>query len=152
MEMLVVVVIIGVLAGAAVVNLKGRQEPYVLRAAAEDLAGAIRYAQVQSRLRGQAHRVAFLEDMRGWRVEAVGGWGGEYVAADGTAGIAKALAAGVRIARITRPDGSAELSLSALEFYADGSGFAGSIDIQSGSSQVIRVEVLAQTGQVHVLP
>jgi type II secretion system protein H len=151
-EMLIVVVIIAVLAGSAVVNLQGRVDPHMLRASANDLAAAIRYAQTEAALSARPHRLLFQNERKGYHVEGVVGGGGEFAPVAGTAGMSKLLVQGVRVTRIGPTDGSANLDVQELVFNADGSGFSGVIELSSRSNQTLRVQVSPQTGQVYVVP
>ncbi|MCY2951748.1 MAG: GspH/FimT family pseudopilin [Planctomycetota bacterium] len=151
-EMLIVVVIIAVLAGSAVVNLQGRVDLHTLRASANDLAAAIRYAQTEAALSARPHRLLFQDERKVYEVEGVGGGGGEFSPVAGAAGMSKLLVQGVRVRRIGPADGSADLDVQELVFNADGSGFSGVIELASRSNQTLQIQVWPQTGQVYVVP
>ncbi|MFI4859758.1 MAG: hypothetical protein ACIAXF_03645, partial [Phycisphaerales bacterium JB063] len=57
--MLLVLVILGVLAGGVVVSLAGRRQTYELETAAKDIATALEYAQLNARLNNKPYRIVF---------------------------------------------------------------------------------------------
>jgi prepilin-type N-terminal cleavage/methylation domain-containing protein len=67
-ELLVVVTLTGVLAGAVGVALHGRVEPHRLRVAAEDWAATVRYTH-SATLDDRPHRVRMDESRQAYRVE-----------------------------------------------------------------------------------
>jgi hypothetical protein len=116
-----------------------------------DLGQAIQYAAAESRLRDRIHRLAFLNNHRGFRVERqVAGATAEFVSAEGLAGRTRTLADGTAIAAI-ESDGSVLSPLpDALEFFPDGSGFSGTIRLADRSGHTSRIDVISKTGQVNV--
>jgi len=149
-EMLLVMVVMAILATSTAVNLKGRQDPYAMRASAADLACAVRFAVSQARVTGSPHRVLFTDDRRVYRVEMAGAGDTEFVPVHGRAGMPKPLVQGVRIIRIARVDGMEDPSLDALQFYPDGAGFSGVIELQGRTGRLARLQVVQRTGQVQI--
>ena len=69
-EMLLVLTMVGVMAGSVVVSFEGRTQGRALAAAAEDLAATARFATAEARLTQRPHRLAFDGNMRRYWVEA----------------------------------------------------------------------------------
>jgi len=60
-EMLLVLVVIGILAGGTIASLQGRASRHALRLAGDDLAGAVRFAQEQARLYNRPCRLVLSD-------------------------------------------------------------------------------------------
>jgi len=149
-EILLVVVLMSVMAGAVVVSLRGRQDAHVLEVTANDLAAAIRFAATEARLRGTAQRIVFSADHGQYSVERERPDDQEFTRVGGLAGTRHRLAAGVRI-RAMGHGRQAMASLPVvLEFDGHGGGFAGWIELVNRLGETIRIEVTAETQQVYV--
>ncbi len=151
-ELLLVVVLIGVLAGAVAVSFAGRQDDQALRLAAADLAAAIRYASEQASVTGKAHRLVFEDAMRSYRVEELSGVGGsEFKRVRGRAGMFKRVGEGVRVAGVIERAGDLPRVERAVLFEAAGGGFAGRLQLVGRDDLRVWVEVAAETRQVRVV-
>lgn len=149
-EMMLVVLLMGILATATVVNLRDRQDAYALSASARDLASALRFAATQARLEGVGYRVVCEHEGRGYRVETRGEGQGEYVPAAGLAGTGRLLARGARMSGVRQQDDAVEAMPEAIEFGPDGRGFWGVIELESRAGQGVEIRVMPWTGQVWV--
>ena len=149
-EMLIVVLLIAILAGTVVVSLHGRRETHALKVAAKDLAAAIRFAATEARVRQSPHRLAFNEDLRSYRVEVAASGTLSFEPAKGLAGVAKPLVEGVRIASVSPVRGQLGPLPTDLQFNPDGGGFLGWIELQSKNGRSVKIEVMPETGQVHI--
>jgi prepilin-type N-terminal cleavage/methylation domain-containing protein len=151
-EMLIVMVIIAVLAGGVVVSLQGRHDDYALQMAAKDLAAALNCAISRSKLRSVPHRLAFYDNMKGYRVEAVrAGTPVDFSPVEGRAGILKNLPEGVEITTVLFDGQQIDRLPESFEFASNGEGFSGLIELKNRAEQVRRIRVAAKTGQVHVI-
>jgi type II secretion system protein H len=150
LEMLMVVTIMAIFAGSLVVSLKGRQDEHALRAAAQDLSEALRYAAGEARLLGKPCRVEFSPALDEYHVEALDLETVKFAPLDGRAGLAKPLTPGIKIAEFAPALADADAQEPSIFFGADGSGFSGKIKLKSRAGQVRQVQVIAQTGQVYV--
>lgn len=151
-ELLIVLTIIGVLASSAVVSLQGRGDIYALRVSSSDLAAAVRFASEQARGTRTPQRIVFSETRDSFRLEAWNLKEGAFVPAEGLAGMPHRLAGGVTFVSMQHVEGMAEQELGIASFGSGGSGFSGQIRIKNRLGEVAAIEVLAQSGQVHVLP
>jgi len=150
-EMLVVLVLIGMLAGAAVVSLRGRTQTFALRTATKDLAAALRHAQEEARLRQCPHRVVFSEDTSAYRVEsAPHADPADFTAARGRAGRMCPLPRGVHVAAVRVNGREIDLDSVALEFGPGGPLFSGHVRLVNDAGEVAWIEVVRGTGQIHV--
>lgn len=165
-ELLVVLTLIGVMTTSVAVALRGREDPHAVRVAAEDLATALRYAQAESEHTDVAHRLVVAADGRSYRVEwadpSLGGdsrgGGSGYVPVRGMAGRSHHLIDGVTLAVDTGLDDQS-LFVSRLPtdetemalYFGDGvDTYAGALLLQNTASEVVRVSVMPETGQVRV--
>lgn len=150
-ELLIVVVLMSIMTGAVVVSLQGRKSAHILGVTARDLAGAISYAFEESRLSGIAHRVSFSDDGASYRVEAATGDElAPYQPVSGLAGRPKRFAGDVKIVGVTYTSSSSRSECSELLCIPGPSGFDGIVELQDSNGEVIMLEVLGGTGQVHV--
>ena len=149
-EMILVMVILASLTGALAVSWTGAEDRHKLRAAAKDLAAAIRFSATEARLRQVPHRVTFNETFTVYRVEkAVSHEGRRFEPARGQGGRLKALVEGIRI-ESTLADGHEPKPLpEALVYDSYGSGFHGEIRLRNRRGESIGIRV-ASSGQVHV--
>jgi len=156
-ELMIVLVIMGVLATSVTVSIRGAQDGHALRAAADDLAGVLRYGFEESRITTTAHRVVFagggsyrLEIAD--RLETVGLDGTQsYRPAPGVAGIYRNFPAGVRIVAIKHSNGQEVDDMSVPLLCVGGpEGFDGVIRLRNRRNETVVMEVLSVTGQVHV--
>lgn len=146
-------VLMAIVASAVVVSFRGRQGTQSLRVAAEDLAGAIRYAQRETELRGAAHRLQFTQDLRSYRVELQRPDApDDYRAVAGRAGGYRSLPEGVAVAGISREGALLAPPPTSLGFLPGPGGFAGVIELRIRNGQSVHIEVMPTAGQVHVLP
>jgi type II secretory pathway pseudopilin PulG len=143
--MRLVVLLMGIVAGAAVVNLKDRQDSYALGAAARDLAAAIRFAAAQARIEGVRYRLMWDGETNGYRVEVRRVGQSEWTPAEGLVGLPRRLAKGVSVSEVRRGD---EMTTDGMEFEPDGSGWWGVIELRSRSGQVMNIRIMPWTGQV----
>lgn len=151
-EMLLVLILIALLASGAVVSLRGRKDAYALQVSTHDLAKAIEFAASQAKLKQSSHRVVFDDSRQTYRVEkAITDSALEFAPVKGQAGMGNSLTEGVRISRVWRAGNEITPLPSSFEFHAGGGGFYGRIELvnRTGDSRII--EVMPQTGQVHVL-
>lgn len=149
-EMLVVLMLIGLLAGSAVVALDGRQGDHVLRTVAEDLATAIRFAAQQSHVSRRPHRLVFDEEQRAYRVEQlVRGTLLDFEPVRGLAGSFRPLPESVHIERIQSADSAAD-SVETLAFRPGERSFSGVIELAHERGRMGTLSVFGETGQVHV--
>jgi prepilin-type N-terminal cleavage/methylation domain-containing protein len=152
-EMLLVLLVISVMAGAAVVNLRGRQDGHALRAAAKDLAAAMQFAAARAEAEDCPYRVALDDKLQSFQVECLRPGSAGFVGAEGMAGAKKAMARGVTVDAIApaSPDASPpEDKTAALYFLPDGGGFAGSVKLKNRAAEVVHIDVLPGTRQIHV--
>lgn len=70
-ELMLVLILMGVLAGSAAVALQGRDQPEALRLAAEDLAVAVGSAAETAKRTGRIHVLVWEAESRGYRLDAV---------------------------------------------------------------------------------
>ena len=149
-EMILVMVILAAITGALAVSWTGAEDRHKLRAAAKDLAAAIRFSASEARLRQLPHRVTFNETFTAYRVEkAVSRDGRRFEPARGQGGRLKALVESIRI-ESTSADGHALKPLpEALVYDACGSGFHGEIRLRNRRGEDVGIRVTS-TGQVHV--
>lgn len=152
-EMLIVLVLISIICGAAVVSLHGRARTYELHSGAKDLAAAIEHGLHVGRFRDGACRLTFLDGMRSFRVDraATGEYGLDYVPVRGMAGRVRTLAAGVEITRIERDGTQTFLPVNWLDLVDVTGVFTGAIELKNASGEVLRIEVLGETGQVDII-
>ena len=151
-EMILVLVLIGILASSVVVSFEGRQETHALRSAAQDLAATIRFAVREAAVANQSHRVVFDDAMSSYWVETVAaGTKHEYKPVRGWAGQGRRLNEGVTLVGVSSDGMTVEARAEALEFLPGGSGFYGVIELKSRDDELVRIEVLEETGQVHVV-
>lgn len=149
-EMLVVLMLIGLLAGSAVVALDGRQGDHVLRTAAEDLATAIRFAARQSTASSRPHRLVFSEEQQAYRVEQLArGTLLEFEPVRGLAGTFRRMPASVTIEGV-QSENPLEENTQVLEFRPGESSFSGTIKLVHVDGQKALLNVVGETGQVHV--
>ena len=147
-EMLLVVSIIGILAGSVVVSFAGRREGHALRAATEELAAAIRFAEAQSRLQGIAHRVWFDRRDGAFRVERLRD--GVFVAVAGRAGRERRPIEGVRITGTIDALAGPDPALTSLVFDPRGERFTGRVGLKARDGLARWIDVAAETGQVQI--
>ena len=149
-EMLLVLALIGLLAGSVVVSFEGRQKRYRLQTTAKDLAAAIRYAREEANVQGRAFRLVFEEGKKAYLIEAANG-AGEYRPVRGRAGlrrpVSKQMAISLAASGDPWPSGLPEV----LEFHPDGSGFHGSIVVRNRDNEAIEIQVVPTATQVHLL-
>lgn len=156
LELLIVLALIATMAGAAVVALQGRDDPHALRASAEDLASAIRFAVAEAERTGAKHRVRFVELGRGFRVERyqehqASGW----TQARGAAGIVRNLPEGVWLqqevaAAEGQPPSTGQVVERMFEFGGRGS-FSGQVALVNEAGEAMAVRVAPLSRQVTVL-
>lgn len=148
-ELLVVLVVIGLLAGSAVVALEGRQERRQFETQVQDLAAAIRFAAEQARATGSVHRVVIAEQQ--FRVERESGAISGFEPARGAAGRERPVARGMSIEVTGRnsPDepGSPR---RVLNFGDEERAFDGTVSVSHEEGGRGRIDVAAVSGQVHV--
>jgi len=150
-EMLVVLVLISILAGATVVSFCGRRQRHVVRCAAEDLAATLRFAFSEARRENVRYRLVFLDSSTSYRMEAIApGRETEFLPVKGQAGIVRHLGKGVKLAGVSC-NGRSEAPPFSLEFHPDGKGFHGRVRIEDDEGETIQLEIMAHTGQVYVL-
>jgi len=147
----VVITLIAILAASVTVRIRGVQDDHAVRIAADDLAGAIRFAFEESRLKGVIHRLSFSDDGARYRLEeATGDPGQPYRPVGGMAGVYRRLPAGVKIAAV-EPSGGQRIDDAWSELLcAQDGGFDGTIELCNRRGDTITLKVLAGTGQVHV--
>ena len=148
-EMIVVLVIIGILAGSAVVSLRGRQDLSALRATTKDLAMALRFASDEARVRQRSYRVLFLQDLRAYRIETAR-TAMEFEPLDGPAGRIRHMAEGVRILTVMMDGEAVEPLPQSMEFRPLESGFSGRVQLANKYGRTMAIEVMNASGQVHV--
>lgn len=152
-EMLIVLVLVGLMAGSVVVSLEGRQELYSLRASGKELAAALSYAARQARLLGRPHRLVIDSEGR-YAVERLAADGsGNYEVVEGLAGTARALGKGVKVAIEPGSAGMGAIEQAGSRFLAftpDGRGFEGELVVRR-DKETLRIRVSGATGQVHIL-
>ena len=68
-ELIIVMTILGILAGSTAVAFAGRRADHLLRVAAEDVSMTLRYGMQQSRLRNIPHRLRVLTDGQSYVLE-----------------------------------------------------------------------------------
>jgi type II secretion system protein H len=150
-EMLVVLALIGILAGAVVVSLQGRSQTFALKTATKNLSAALRFAREEARLRQRPHRLVFSEDLNAYRVESAESVDTlEFTAVKGRAGAMWQMPRGVRVTGVSKDGQSIELASVAVGFGPDGSGFSGLIELVNDQGEMMRIEVIGETGQIHV--
>ena len=149
-EMLVVLVLISVLVGAVVVSLRGRTQTFALRTAARDLVAALRFAQAEARLRRCPHRVMFSEDVNAYRVESAAAELLAFTPARGEAGRMRSLPRGISVAGICANGEDVAPDSDALWFGPGGDGFSGRIELVNDRGEAVWIEVIRETGQIHV--
>lgn len=151
-EMLLVLILISLLASGAVVSLRGRKDTYALQVSTHDLAKAMELAVSQAKLKQSTHRVVFNDPRQTYRVEkATTDSALEFTPAQGQAGMGNSLIEGVRISRVWYAENKSIPLPSSFEFYAGGGGFYGRIELVNRTGDSKTIEVMPQTGQVHVL-
>lgn len=149
-EMLLVLVLIAALSSLLVAALAGRQDAHALRVGARDLAGALRYAAEQSRLRGRCHRLVLLDEGLAFRVEAADPVETDaFTPVEGQAGRKRALAGGVRILSVASESGDLRTLPKSLDFQAGG-GFCGTVRLENRQGQTASVEIIGGSGVVLV--
>ena len=148
-ELLLVLTILAVFSGSVVVSLSGRGDAVALRTAANDLAAAIRLAASRARLTGQAHRVVMAAENGPFHIEALPDGEDGFVAAPGMAGRERNLPKGVRVVELRDRDVRVDSPWS-LEFFPDGSGFAGRVDMGSRYEKLVGIEVTEGAVQVSI--
>lgn len=152
-ELLLVLTLIGVMAGSVAVALQGRAAPHALRASADDLATALRYARQEAVGTRHNHRVVFTEDMRSYRVEVMrpdddAGW----VPAAGMAGNDHRLSPDVTLTLLgegNAPAAGGDAVVLSCEF-GPVDGFSGGLQLRNAALDQAVVEVLPRTGQVRI--
>jgi type II secretion system protein H len=149
-ELLLVVVLMSILAGSVVVSLSGRTEKYALRATADDLAAAVRFASAHARLEQRPHRVVFSDDRRAFWIESRDEATAEYRALAGMPGAPRRLSQDVRVARVVAADDTGAGEVSALSFYPDGAGFFGRIELVARDQSAMTIAVARETGDAYV--
>lgn len=151
-ELLLVLVLIAILAGSMVASLTGRKDSFSLQTSARDLAATIRFAGQFARQYHTTCRICFDEAGRRYQVErpAASGSATDFVPARGQAGRQRSLSEGIQITGISASLNEIQPLPEWLEFYRDGSGFAGRIELANQKQETIAIEVIPITGQVHV--
>lgn len=150
-EMLLVLVLISILTGAAVVSLSGKQDQYALKVSTDDLAAAIGYAATQAHLTQQSYRVSFDPQRESYQVLVrPDSTANEYVPADGLAGSLRHLVHGVQVVSIHDENDPTKQSIEALDFGL-GTNFYGLIRLQNRLEQSATIQVLAQTQEVCIV-
>ncbi len=151
-ELLLVLAIMGALAGGLIVSLHGRRGAQEMKLAAHDLAAAVRFAEQEAHLTGRSHRVAFDAARRAYRVEsASAGDPAEYGPVNGVAGSWRRLPPSITADELAR-DGAAPAADPVFAFTADGTGFVGTIQLRARESAArIEIEVASETGQVRLI-
>jgi prepilin-type N-terminal cleavage/methylation domain-containing protein len=150
-EMILVLVIIAILTSGVVVSLQGRQDICALEMSGKDLTEAIRFAICESKLNDRVHRLAFYEEHKAFRVEAIDAENStDFLAVKGLGGKSKQLATGVEILSIESNRETIEPLPDALEFFPDGDGFNGTIHLKNRKDQTTQIQVVGKTGQVYV--
>ncbi len=147
-EMMVVLVLIGLLAGSVVVAFEGRDADHAVRVAAEDLAEATRYAHREARVTQRPHRLVFDEAMRSFHVE----WrplDGQWRSVNGRPGRERVMPGGVW-AEVDSSEQTPDGEPVTLTFDPAG-GFVGRIRLVGEGGRVRVLESFAETGQVNVL-
>jgi prepilin-type N-terminal cleavage/methylation domain-containing protein len=145
-EMLVVIVIISLLSGAAVVALQGRAAPYALRKSADDLAAAMMFANERARIEKVTHRVVILAESNSMRVErASETQADQYLPVAGRAGLLRPLAKHSHLVRV--PLNGSTTAVESLVF--DGNMEASSpLELRDDSGAKIQIVALPATGQI----
>ena len=151
-ELLLVVVIMSVLTGGVVVSLSGRSERPAVRAGAEDLAGAIRFASGEARLGGHSTRVVFADGGRSFAVEARDDTTGGFGPVGGLAGVLRRFPRDVRVAGVVPSNDTARRATIPMEFGTDGVQFAGEVQVEGRDHAVVMVKVWPETGEASVEP
>ena len=149
-EMIVVLVVLGILAGSAVVSLRGRRERQALQAAAREVAAVLRLARGEAEMSRRTCRIAFDANLRAYHVESQGP-DGQYRPLPGKAGKPRSLADRVRVQAVVVDGTKVEPPPEALEFLPSGRGFHGRIELTDGHGRIRAVEMFNGTGQVRVL-
>lgn len=149
-EMLLVITIMAVLSGALVVSLKGRQDEMALRAAAQDLSEAVRYAALQARTFNRPCRVVFTPNLSEYKVEIFQVREMRFIPAAGRAGLPKRLTPGIDIAEIAPALPVANDVIAGMVFGSNGAGYSGRVSLKNRAGRMTHIEVAAETGQVHL--
>ena len=153
-EMLVVVVIIAIIAGGAIVSLRGRKDIYAIQVSAYDLASALRFAAGQARMKQTRCRVALDSSRKQYQVERIAAGSmteTDFTPVIGKAGTVKKLAEGVEIIEVSQDGREIHPLPDFFEFNDKGPGFYGRIKLQNRLGDRLSIEVLPETRQVHVL-
>ncbi len=151
-ELLIVLVMLGIFAGAMTVSLCGQQDRHAARLLARDLAAAVRYCNVQARQNHRAYRVAFDERMTGYRLQlATDRADAQFESIPGIVGLDRELGEGVEIEIVPADGQPPEIGESGLWWDGAGNGFAGTIRVKSRRGDVVIIEVAEATGQVNLV-
>lgn len=147
-EMVVVLVLIGILAGSVVVSLAGRDVQYALRATSKDLTSCIGYAVTHTQHTRVPHRLVFDKAGEAYWVESLDAKTGDtFVAVRGAAGLPKRLPRGITVRLDGEPQNGSDEYALVVTFMPDY--FEASLLISpEDDDREIRLEVLRDTGQV----
>jgi type II secretion system protein H len=149
-ELLLVLTVLAVMAGATIVSLRGRTPQAELRLAAGDLQASIRYAATEANSQGVPHRVRLDPRQGVFVVEVVDDLAESgFSPARGRPGRARTLARGVRVS-LDPPPAAAEDGSYLLEVDGREGGFAGTV-IVANDAGVVRIETTPRIGQVRAL-
>ena len=151
-ELLVVLTLIGILAGSVVVSLRGRDEAYALKMFAQELATAADAAACGARATQTPHRLAFYGEGTSFRVEApAAGTQTEFLPVKGFAGTIRSFSNRISVAGVSENGVELASIPDALEFHPNGTGFSGLITIHSADGETATVRVVAESAQADVL-
>ena len=151
-ELLVVLTLIGILAGSVVVSLRGRDEAYALKMFAQELAAAVDAAACGARATQTPHRLTFYSEGTSFRVETLAaGTQMEFVPVKGFAGATRSFSNQISVAGVSENGVELAPVPEALEFHPNGTGFSGVITIRSADGETARVQVVAESAQADVL-
>ncbi|MAX23072.1 MAG: hypothetical protein CMJ19_01095 [Phycisphaeraceae bacterium] len=152
-ELLIVLVLMGVLAGSLVVSLAGREEPQVMRLTVEDLMSALKYTMNQARSTQRDHRLVFDVELHHYVVEQLSLDGETWEAVQGMAGQGHALMQGIQL--VSPEDGQAiEMVSDELLAYSFGPNvddFTGTIRLMNTGGQMWDIQILPISRQIQVI-
>lgn len=149
-ELLVVLVLMAILVSGSIVAFRNRQDEYALTMAAKDLASAMQFAAETSQRTGGSLRIRFDDAHTAYRLEEKVGTS-QFDPLPGQAGVMHPLPQGVQVAEILIEDLLQTPLPEWLAFGSNDESFAGKVRLTGSDGMWKVIEVMAETGQVHVV-
>ncbi len=150
-ELLLVLALMGILAGGAIVAFRGRQQSHALKMIARDLSAAFEAARTIAKRKRLPSQVQFYNEHRQYRVEIAHAEDvSDYKPAVGRAGIMNQLPDSITIDTVSEDGMPLNPIPETYGFSSDGNGFHGKVILQNKNGETVSVKIEKETGQISV--